>query len=112
MSLESFFTMNMQTENRVKIRLFAGCVVTSELRLQLNQSLLWKQASIAPNRHDLEQTHFHQKDYIGLFLKEDKISLDDLEKVEANVLHYLKAYCPQFASEKLRILVLSQVFIS
>lgn len=105
--------MNIQTENKVKLKLFIGCVITSELRLLLNQSPLWKQAKIDPSaQKDLIETHFHQKDYIGLFLIDDKVSLSELKQCEAQILLALKSYCPQFASEKIRIIVFSQIFIS
>lgn len=103
----------MQVEDKIQFKLFVGCVITPELRMQLNQSPLWKQVKIAPSIHaGLNETHYRQKNYIGLFLTQDKINLSELKQIETQITHALKSYCPQFASEKIRILVFSQVFIS
>jgi len=105
--------MNKQElETGINFRLFAGCLMTSELRMQLNQSSLWKQAKIAPSLQDLIETHFQEKDFIGLFLQSDKIQLEELRQIEKKISQVLKTYCPQFPSEKIKILVFSQVFIS
>jgi hypothetical protein len=105
--------MNIQVENKVKLRIFIGCIITAELRLQLNTSPLWKQVKIAPaGENELVITHFNQKEFIGFFLSQDHISLPELKGIETKILQTLMAYCPHFASEKIRILVFSQVFIS
>lgn len=105
--------MNTQVENKIQFKLFAGCVITSELRLQLDQSPLWKQAKIGPAiQNDLVETHFNEKNYIGLFLTHDQITLSELKLIEDKILHAINAYCPQFASEKIKVLVFSQIFIS
>lgn len=112
--LKSLYYFNlMQIENQIKCKLFAGYVISSELRLQLNQSSLWKQAKIAPSiPHDLEEIHFHQKDYIGHFLTQSCVTLSELKKLEDQISQTLKSYCPHFSSEKIRIIVFSQLFIS
>lgn len=100
-------------ENKVKLMLFIGCPLTAELRLQLTQSLEWKQAKINPIAgKDLEETHYQQKDFIGFFVKQEKITIQDLKQIEIQILQRINQYCPHFASEKIRILVFSQIFIS
>lgn len=105
--------MNMQVENKIQFRLFVGCLMTSELRLQLDQSHEWKQAKIGPlEENNLVETHFHEKNYIGFFLVNNHVTLSELRQVEDKIFKALNAYCPQFASEKIRVLVFSQIFIS
>jgi hypothetical protein len=104
--------METQTENKIKFKLFVGCLITSDMRLHLNQSPLWKRAKIIHDQNDLVETHFHDKDYIGLFLPENKINLSELKEIEKQILAIFKEYLPQFSSEKIKILVFSQIFIS
>lgn len=101
----------MSEEGKIRCKLFAGCLITAELRLLLNQSLLWKQKTI-DSSSQLVETHFHQKDYIGIFLNQNTATLEELRIIDAKISQNLKTYCPQFASEKLPVLVFSQVFIS
>lgn len=109
----TFSLMNTQIKNRIEFRLFVGCVITSELKMLLNQSCLWKQAKITQSiKDDLQEVHFNQKDYIGFFLVEDQVPLSALKQIEIKILQTLKSYCPQISSEKIRIRVFSQVFIS
>ena len=101
-----------QSENGIEFKLFVGCPINAELRLHLDRSSLWKEAKILQSSEDLIETHFNQKEYIGFFLKQDKPTLSELQEIEMKILQTLKSYCPQFASEKIRILVFSQLFIS
>ena len=99
--------------SKVKYRLFIGCIISAELRLQLSQSIRWKQAKIvASTQEDLEETHYHEKDYIGRFLDYSPINLNDLRLTEAKVMQAIKNYCPEYACEKIKIVVFSQVFVS
>lgn len=104
--------MNTQIENRVQVKLFLGIAISSELRLQLSESSEWKQAKISHQSHDLIETHYQNKDYIGLFLTHEKVCLAELKLIEMKILQTLKLYCPKFSSEKCKVLVFSQVFIS
>lgn len=102
----------MIIEKGLCYRLFVGCVITAELRLQLDQSPVWKQARVAKSSQDLVETHFHEKDYIGLLIDKDNANLNELPPIESKILQALNNYCPDFASEKIKVLVFSQVFIS
>lgn len=105
--------MNQKIENKIKFKIFIGCVISAELRMHLHQSALWKLAKIGPqDQKKLNETHFNQKDYIGFFLAQDRINLPELKVWESKILEELKAYCPHFPSEKIKVLVFSQVFIS
>lgn len=104
--------MNTQIESGVKVKLFAGCLINAELKLKLNQSSLWKQAKIELSENDLKDIHYHGKDYIGQFLKNEKTSLSELKEIEGKIIHLIHKYCPEFGSEKIKIIVFSQLFIS
>ncbi|KIC74290.1 hypothetical protein DB42_BH00240 [Neochlamydia sp. EPS4] len=97
----------------VNLKIFIGCLITSELRMHLNQSLLWKQNKIAPELNSaLREIHFQDKDYIGIYPTTDKISLMALKEIEKEILQLLTTYCPLLPTEKIKILIFSQVFIS
>lgn len=105
--------MNIEVENRVKFKLFVGIQISAELRLLLNLSHEWKQAKItSPKGDDLIEAHYHDKDYIGLFLSSEKTCVNELKLIELQIFQKLKNYCPKFSSEKIKILVFSQVFVS
>lgn len=109
----SFHFMNKQElASRVKLKIFTGCVITSELRMHLHQSSLWKQAKIDPSIEDLNEARFHDKDYIGAFLTKEEVSLQDIKEVEKKILQQLKTYCPQYPLNKIQLLIFSQVFVS
>lgn len=101
------------SHKNIELRVFVGFQINSELRMHLNQSLPWKQAKIHPSStRELVEIHFHQKDYIGQFLSTNPIKLPEIKQIEMKIVQKLNSYCPQFASEKIRLLVFSQVFIS
>ncbi|MBS4165906.1 Uncharacterized protein NEOC65_000981 [Neochlamydia sp. AcF65] len=102
-----------ELKDGVNLKIFIGCLITSELRMHLNQSLLWKQNKIVPALNSaLREIHFKDKDYIGIYSTTDKISLMDLKKIEKEILQLLATYCPLLLTEKIQTLIFSQVFIS
>lgn len=99
--------------SKVSERLFLGCPLTSELRMHLNQSILWKHQKIAADPGlKIQEVHYEGKDYLGIYLKLEKISLSDLEKQKLFLSEKIKEFCPKFSPEGLGFFVFFQVFIS
>lgn len=99
---------------RVKAKLFAGILLTSEVRMYLNDSSAWKQAVIAAasGTDDLIEIKHLKKDYIGCYLAEDKVRLHELEKYMQFVTSKLEEYCPQLPKKAFRFRVFSQLLIN
>lgn len=104
--------MGINVENRVTVRLFAGCLLNSELRMHLNQSQPWKQASILPEAKNLLEVHFQNKDYIGQYLIFDKLSIFDLKNIEISIKKTLSSYSGDYNIDSLKICVFTQLFIA
>lgn len=106
--------MSTTTENGMLSRIFVGYSLHPELKVQLGQSPNWKQAQIMPHdeNDDLLEIHYQDKDYIGHFLSQSELTLQELKSIEQKVQERLREHCPKFPIEKLKFCVFSQVFIS
>jgi len=106
-------TTNTNT-NKLTVKLFVGCSLSSELKMNLNQSKTWKQASIVPASayDDLIEIHFHGKDFVGSYLSTDKITVAELQTHEAHLRERLQHYCPAFDLNGIKPCVFAQVFIA
>ena|ERR1700761_2617710 len=107
--------MDTKTESKVSVKLFAGYFLNPEIRMHLQRSSAWKQASIAPTKekaHELLEIYFNGKNYIGSYLAEEKVTLVELKKVENDVLTALKKYCPDCDTENMKISIFPQVFVA
>lgn len=101
------------SEKKLLLKLFAGILITSEIRMHLNQSIRWKEAKILKEydpAHLLE-VHFKDQNYIGKFLPEPRANLTELKQCEKEIKEALKKYCPTLRTERFKIKVLFQQFI-
>lgn len=100
-------------EKKLLLKLFAGFLITSELRMHLNQSIRWKEAKILKefDATHLVEVHFKDENYIGKFLKQPMAKLSELKVCEQEIREGLKIYCPTFRQEKCRLKILFQQFI-
>jgi hypothetical protein len=106
--------MSSGIENRLTVRLFAGSLLTFDIKMQLKHSPHWKQSKIAneSDQRDLVEIRFHNKEYIGKYISLQSLTLDDLREIETTIAASLKRYCPELAEEALKIYVFPQVFVS
>ncbi len=106
--------MNTQITDKVTVRLFVGCPLSSEIKMHLHQSATWKHATILPlkNVGELIEVHYHGKDYLGCYLTEDRVTLQEIEAIEGPIKKRLKEYCPTFAAENIKVSIFAQVFIA
>lgn len=94
-------------------RLFAGFLLTSELKMYLNSSKGWKSVKFIPTdlSSELVETRYGEHYYIGLFLSEKQIALTSLKEYEQKITHQMQLYCPQIDSDHLKFCIFSQLFI-
>jgi len=105
--------MTTTISNKVTVRLFAGCQLTSEIRMYLKQSASWKQAQIGDSDvRDIVETHYQEKDYLGRYIRKQSLTLKELYEIEGSIRKALTTYCPELSAETLKIYVFPQVFIT
>lgn len=106
--------MNSATESHMISKIFIGFHLHPELKAQLNQSSQWKQAKIMQQNLllGLLETHYQEKDYVGRFLIQETLTLDELRTIAKGIQELLKDHCPKYPIENLKICLFSQIFIS
>jgi hypothetical protein len=107
--------MIISNNESLKIKLFMGYLITSDIRMYLKQSSIWKEAKITETAisRDLLETHFQNKDYIGKYLKQEHVTLKELRAYENSIFQSLLNYCAELSPEThLKIYLFPQVFIT
>ncbi|KAF3362045.1 Uncharacterized protein PHSC3_001356 [Chlamydiales bacterium STE3] len=101
-------------KTRVFLKLFAGILISSEMRMHLNLSIRWKEAQILKefDPEHLFEVHFHEENYVGKFLSANILHLSELQEQEKIILAKMKEYCPNLKVDKLKIKIFPQQFIS
>ena len=101
-------------QSRTMVKIFIGCFITAELRLHLNTSQQWKQASIIPfdPSTSLQEVHYRDKNYLGQFLLKDQLTILELKDVESFIKNSIRSYCPDYLIDSLKICIFSQVFVA
>jgi len=103
--------MDTEIDKRISVKVFIGCRFHAELKMLLTQSKEWKQAVIL-QEGALCEVHYQQKDFIGMFLPDAKITLHDLREYEEIIFKKLQAYCPTLETESLKLSIFPQIFIN
>ena len=106
--------MASQTDQRVKVKLFVGLLVNSEVRMHLNQSQQWKQDQVvrSSDGQELQVLRYQDKDYVGLVLEQEMMPLGQLKDKETWVREALERYCPELGVENMKVYVFPQIFLS
>ncbi len=101
-------------EKGLAVKIFAGFVLNSELRMQLSQSDRWKHANLGSlaTPGDLKEVPHKGKSYIGAYCQQIEQTLPELWQQEAALRQKLREYCPEFDADNVHLYVFPQVFIS
>lgn len=100
--------------NKVTYKLFIGCLLTSEIRMHLNQSKVWKQVVVLPadRTKELIEVHHNGKDYLGLYITQERATFNILNEMTVAIEERLHAYCPQYGKTSVKICIFAQVFVA
>ena len=61
----------------ITTKLFIGCQLGPELRIQLNQSLAWKQSRLGScEANEPVEVQFENRHYLGFFVDQDRARVD------------------------------------
>ena len=91
-------------------RLFAGCQITSEMRMHLRDSLARQNAALEPN--PLMETHYESKEYLGRYLPNQPGSLADLKKLQKEINESVAAWAPSLAGRSFELKLFTHTLIA
>lgn len=102
-----------ESSNKISSKIFVGCKITSELRIHLNNSILWKQKQTLPKKNDSDLREVHRKDqsYIGVFLSTQNPSLESLKKTKKILFEKIRKLSSELDMDLLKAIVFPQVFL-
>lgn len=91
-------------------KLFLGYLITSELKMHLNQSSNWKEDKLS-FLNELQETRFQEKDYVGYFIESPLISSYEISEEQQKLKKKLQHYCPKLNTEKQPVYIFSELFL-
>ena len=106
--------MEASVQGLVKVRLFAGFALNSEMKMHLKQSTAWKNAKIdkSHSKHAIEEIHYQEKDYLGIYLDAENQTIPQLKEIDLELRNQLAHYCPEFNVESIKLYIFPQIFIT
>lgn len=105
----------MKISEKITVKIFAGCLMPSDLRLHLSKSKEWQLISVIPlesREIRLQEVHFQGKDYLGYYLEDDLIQIKDLQEIKTAIQLFLKRFCPEYQAVDLKVYVIPQIFVA
>jgi hypothetical protein len=93
-------------------KLFVGCHIPPDLRIQLNRSLAWKRSRVAPEPMDPVDILHEGRHYLGYFIHGEQSSLTEVREIAPRVCDAVRRYCHAYPIDEVSIYVFPQVFVS
>lgn len=90
-------------------RLFAGCLLTAEMKLHLSKSAQWRDRTL--EKGHLIETHFASKDYVGRYLDKEKLTLHDLRDLQTKIQELIGECSLELAGRHFELKVFPQTMI-
>ncbi len=100
------------TQKGVTTKLFIGYRITSEVGNSLGNSDEWKLARSGIGDESLQQIHYNEKEYIGMFIYNNMPTLGEIRDAEASISINLQRHCPELRTSTLKAKIFTQLFIS
>lgn len=94
----------------IQTKIFLGYLLNKEIRIHLNQNSKWKENKLIGELL-LTETHWQEKEYIGIFMS-PLLSSAQLKEKEKEVKSQLQVYCPKLNLDKHSVHIFSQLFLS
>ncbi|MEC7840043.1 MAG: hypothetical protein VX777_08395 [Chlamydiota bacterium] len=106
--------MTIDIQDRITVRMFVGCLVSSDIKHQLSQSLSWKESQIVSSKscRKLEETHYQGKYFLGYFIDDSGSTLSEIEELKKEIEAKITKFCEGYTLNKLKFFVFPQVFVS
>lgn len=105
--------MTAETSSQITTRLFLGIRQTPDINMALNQSKEWAQDQIATSGENaaLKTVRHAGKDYLGVSIDSNSISMNDMQTTEEQIREQLQRYCPKLRVQGLRVYAFAQVLV-
>lgn len=104
--------MKQNISTNAKAKLFAGFLLSSELKMHLHSSPEWKTLAIMPEAsQEFQEIHYDNLNYVGHYLAEEKLTIIEIKAHEVQMTQKLLSFCPKLDSTHLKFTILSQIFI-
>jgi|APSaa5957512535_1039671.scaffolds.fasta_scaffold530650_1 hypothetical protein len=100
--------MDTSLSQKVKTRLFLGALLSPDVRIALESHPLYKQNQIEGSKK-LETVHHEGKDYIGLFIEENSVSLDFLRATKESLSSLMSSY--ELSHHHLQVKIFPQLLL-
>ena len=106
--------MSAPTKNRISVKIFVGFHYTIDLKMQLNETKAWKQASVVKEKgkEDLVVVRYNEMEYIGKYFDCTMLTMKDISETSKEIKMSLRNFLPEFDVEALKISIFPQVFVS
>ena len=88
-------------------KIFLGYLLSSELRMHLNNSDEWKHG-----QSTLKEVRFQENTFVGSFLEDNEFSLPQIQEYTQELKKELAIYCPNLNIDSLSPKLFSQIFVS
>lgn len=92
------------------IKLFAGCLLTSEVKMHLSKSTSWQNARLDPN--PLVEAPYQGKDYLGRYLDQERHTLQDLKILQHEINSTIAHCCPELAGREFELKLFPHTLIA
>lgn len=105
--------MTAKTATGILVKLFMGCELTTGLRILLDHNPAWKMQQIMPKAGRTVDVVTHQhKEYLGVYLNETEVSVDELKRLQGELVKNLQEFLPETPIEPHKIFIFTQSLIS
>lgn len=97
----------MDHQSKTDVKLFAGFLISSEVKMHLKASSSWKPLETP----DLIEVRYEDRHYLGNYLAESPLTLHALREQQTFFAELLKSHCPKLDVDHCKFFVFSQLFI-
>ena len=106
--------METEKSNAITTRIFVGVEMTSEVKMRLSHSHLWKDAQLVSGKNPgaLKEIQYQNKSYVGRTMPYKEVTIKDLDGEITAVIQALSEYNPQLKIDKNNAIIFPQVFIA
>ena len=106
--------MPIEVGNQVQIKLFAGVLITIDMRKHLNVCSTWKESLIGwqSEKGAWIELRYQNKHYFGKYLTGPTIPMPDLRLLEKELKNVFSTHCPELSQEQIKLTVFPQMFVA
>lgn len=94
----------------MQTRLFAGCLLTSEIKMHLRNSSAWHNAQLETNH--LLTVPYESKEYLGRYLEKERHTLQDLKDLQFEINRTLATCSPELAGREFEIKLFTHTLVA